>query len=146
VLPLTVHALPSAHPRTVPRQSAPPANVPTDEFLDEQRTILHVPKRPTGELVAEPPELPLPAPPRTNPEVVLPPAPAPPVPSDAHPAQGLAVNAPIGDVLDDLDAESSVPPPAVPRPRSLAVVVAILLLVAALGAAAVFYFALPYFT
>ncbi|MBV8758965.1 MAG: protein kinase [Deltaproteobacteria bacterium] len=85
-------------------------------------------------------------------------------PSGSRTARRLAVNAPIGDVLADLDERSSVDAARVaavnsgasaamtniafepPGPRRRGWLLAILLLLAAVGAAAVVYFALPYFT
>jgi len=165
-VPITVHARPSAHPRTVPRQSAPPesaagentptSTVPRDEFLDEQRTTLHRPspmpitKRPTNEIVAQ---LPL-SPPNTMTPPGPPPAPI--VPSGARTMPRTAAEAPIDDVLADLDAMSSVqrrepagsaaPQPVQETRRGRGVLLAILLIAAAAGVAAVVYFALPYFT
>ena len=88
--------------------------------------------------------------------------PAPIVPSGARTARRLAVDAPIGDVLADLDERSSAvahrlpADPAAsaaltttaiePRRKGRGWLLAILLVLAAAGAAAVVYFALPYFT
>lgn len=152
---VTVHARPSAHPRTVARQSSPPDNVPRDEFLEEQATTLHRPspmpiaKRSTNEIVAQ---LPLSPPNALTPS----PPPAPIIPSGARTAPRIAVDAPIDDVLADLDAVSSVHRPepasvAMPQPakttrRRWGVLLAILVVVIAAGVAAVVYFALPYLT
>ena len=121
-------------------------------------------KRPTNVLAAAGPSTQRPtnvlaaAGPPTTPGM----GPAPIVPSGARTARRLAVDAPIGDVLADLDERSSAPglqspaDPAAraaltttaiePRRKGRGLLLAILLVLAAAGAAAVVYFALPYFT
>jgi serine/threonine protein kinase len=129
-------------------------------------------QRPTNQLpAAEPPtqrDVQMPAGPQTVREIQItasPPTsrgigPAPIAPSGSRTARRLAVNAPIGDVLADLDehstnnfstapdsaASAAMTQLASPRPRRRGLVLAILLLVAAAATAAVVYFALPYFT
>jgi serine/threonine protein kinase len=143
----SVAARPSApHPRLVKRASAPPAN----ELFDDQRTILMPPK---PKLLAEATPAPLPPPPIVS----LPPPPIASAPSGAR-TNRLPTAEPVDAVLRDLDERSSVHPPpesAVSaamtqiKPggvRGRGLVLAILVLLAAAGTAAVVYFALPYFT
>jgi serine/threonine-protein kinase len=140
---------PSApHPRLVKRSSAPPAN----EFSDDQRTILMPPKPRT---VPEAPENASVITGRPTNQMPAGLAPIGSAPSGARTNRLLAAPAPVEDLVlasspvhhrpdSEVSAAMTQAKPRVSRGHGL--LLAILVLLAAAGTAAVVYFALPYFT